>query len=238
MRKTFLVMVMVAALSLSMVGLALAGQPTEGNEANSLGKTTLDTEVSSWDVGSGQPNGEFVVAELQGVEIGLRAQERFVGPLDIAGTNGDRVGVYDAPIGVSEESSGTGNNARWNYDFHVDLSGATGNREGTTLDDYRLTLEQDFTEQSLFGVLGSDPVTLVGTLDGEFFAACGDAVQTETLCQQSWNPGFGNRSAREPDDGAAFDPTEARTYNLRLVLTPETFDGAPLAVAIQVEVTD
>lgn len=193
----------------------------------------MDTVVSSWDVGSGQSNGEFVVAELKGVEIGLRAQERFVGLLDVAGTNGDRVGVYDAPIGVSGESPGTGNNARWNYDFHVDVSDATGNREGTNLEDYRLTLEQDFTEQSLFEELGR-PVELpfvggVGSFD----------TFTAQLCQQSWNPGFGNGFDRQDTgDGAAFDPTEAGTYNLRLVLTPATFDGAPVTVAIQVEVTD
>lgn len=56
-----------------------------------------------------------------------------------------------------------------------------------------------------------------------------DSFDPDALCQQSWNPGFGN------DD---FNPDEDNTYNLRLLLTPETFDGPPLAVAIQVDIAD
>lgn len=201
---------------------------TVGSEAGSLGEVTVDTEVSSWDVGTGNPNGEFITAEGQGVELGLRAMQRFVGLLGVTGDRGDRVAVYEAPVGPSLRSPGD-NNGTWNYDFHVDLSDAKGRHAGKTLSDYRLVLEQDFTEQSLFGSLGSDPVEL--PLDAEPPVGEGvcsnDTFDAATLCQQSWNPGFGN------DD---YDPGEERTYHLRLVLTPETFDGRPLAVAIRVEV--
>lgn len=232
MRKIFLVMAMVIALALGTMVAALAqGQGSGGNAAKSLGKTTLDTTVAADDpdemnYGDGIPNGEWITAETQGIELGLRATDRTDGLLDVTGTNGNRVGVYEASTGFD---TGTTDRAEWNYEWSVDLSGATGNAEDKVLSDYRLALEQDFTEESLFGVLGSDPVTLVGTVDGEFFAGCSDAVQTETLCQQSWNPVFGNGD---------FDPNAAETYNLRLVLTPETFNGPPLAVAIQVNVTD
>lgn len=221
-------MAMVVALALGTMLTALAqGQATNGNAANSLGKTTLGTEVSSWNVGSGQINGEFVTAELQGIEIGLRAQERFEGlGLLVGGTNGNRVGVYEADTGHTGD---VGDNlGTWNYDFHVDLSGATGNAEGRTLSDYRLTLEQDFTQESLFGLFGADPVELPLGQEGVDGVCSADSF-TDTLCQQSWNPGFGN------DD---FDPDAEDTYNLRLVLTPETFDGPPLAVAIKVNVVD
>ena len=207
---------------LIMTGLLALGTmaaPALANKAGSLGNITVGTDVSEWDIGSGQLNGEFVVSELQGIELGLRAQERFIGPIAVTGDQGNRVGVYEAATGDTG-----GNNGTWNYDFHVDLSNAKGNAQGRTLDDYRLVLEQDFTEESLFGVLGFDPVELplvVGVCSADTF--------TQTLCQQSWNPGFGNGD---------FDPDAEGIYNLRLVLTPSTFHGPPLAVVIRVNVSD
>jgi hypothetical protein len=58
---------------------------------------------------------------------------------------------------------------------------------------------------------------------------CSADTFTNTLCQQSWNPGFGNTD---------FDPDAEGTYHLRLVLLPDTFSGPPLAVAIQINVED
>lgn len=211
-----------------------SSEQTVGTEAGSLGEVTLDTDVSEWNVGSGQPNGQFITAEGQGVQIGLRAQERFEGLLGVTGDRGDRVAVYEAPAGPSPRSPGD-NNGTWNYDFHVDLSDARGRHAGKTLSDYRLVLEQDFTGQSLFGSLGSDPVELP-MVEGVCVSSTFDP---DNLCQQSWNPGFGNSPAREEDgEGAAYDPNEERDYHLRLVLTPETFNAQPLAVAIRVEVRD
>lgn len=211
---------------------------TVGSEAGSLGKVTVDTEVSEWNVGTGQPNGEFITAEVQGVEIGLRAQERFEGLLGVTGDQGDRVAVYEAPAGPSPRSAGD-NNGTWNYDFHVDLSNAKGRHAGKSLSDYKLVLEQDFTEQSLFGVLGSDPVQLPLDAQANGGVCVNDTFDPDNLCQQSWNPGFGNSPAREANgEGAAYDPDEERTYTLRLVLTPETFNANPLAVVIRVIVSD
>lgn len=223
-RNTILVTAMVVGLMVSTVGAASAGpgngNPGGGDGAKSLGETTLDTQVSEWDVGTGQPNGEFITAERQGVELGLRAQERNEGlGLLASGTNGDRVAGYEAETGDTG-----GNNATWNYDWHVDLSEATGRFAGTDLADYRLVLEQDFSDENIFG-LGVGTVELP-MVEGICSA---DTFNPDSLCQQSWNPGFGN------DD---FDPDEEGTYNLRLLLTPETFDGPPLAVAIQVDVVD
>lgn len=215
----------------AVVGLLLAfaaqpaeanGPPTSGSQAKSLGKVTLDTDVSEWEVGSGQFNGEFVVAEGHGIELGLRAKERFLGPIDVSGDNGNRVGVYEAST-VPGEPGDTG---PWNYDWHVDLSGATGNAAGRTLDDYTLTLEYDFADD-IFG-LGNPAVLPMGDENLAEGVCSGDTF-SETLCQQSWNPGFGNDQ---------YDPSEPGTYTLRLVLTPETFNGQPLAVEIRVNVTD
>jgi hypothetical protein len=205
------------------VSSAQAKQNTDSNSAKSLGKTTLDTTVvadgDEMFYGDGISNGEWITATKQGVEIGMRATNRFDGLLDVTGTNGDRVGVYEASTGVDRDG------AEWNYEFSVDLSGATGKTADTTLADYTLVMEQNFTSESLYGLLGTNPVSLpmvpgVCDLDALAFS--------DTLCQQSWNPTFGN------DD---FDPTATGTYDFRLILEPATFNGPPIAVAIPVNVT-
>lgn len=220
--KALLVMAVSVALVMSVLTPAMAGQTTSGNAANSLGKTTLDTTVyaddpSEMNYGDGIPNGSWVTTEIQGVVLGLRATDRTDGLLGVTGTNGNRVGVYEASPGLDGTTT---NRAEWNYEWSVDLSGATGNAAGKTIEDYTLSLEQDYTKQSLFGSLGSDPVLL------PMPDVC-DAL-SDTLCQQSWNPTFGNTD---------FDLNAEATYNLRLVLTPATFNGPSLAVAIRVNVT-
>lgn len=219
MKKQLIFLIIIGLLAMGiMAGTALA------NKAGSLGKISVGTDVSEWEIGSGQINGEFVVSEIQGIELGLRIQERFEGPITVIGDRGNRVGVYEASTGES-----SANRATWNYDFHVDLSNAKGNARGRTLDEYRLVLEQDYTEQSLFRIpdvfdgLGFDPVEL------PFPGVCDPSTLTATLCQQSWNPTFGNTD---------FDLDEERTYKLRLVLTPATFHGPTLAVVVLVNVTD
>jgi hypothetical protein len=44
-------------------GLVIANQHSSVSAAGSLGKVTVDTNVSQWNVGSGQKNGEFVVID-------------------------------------------------------------------------------------------------------------------------------------------------------------------------------
>lgn len=226
MRRTLTVTAMVVALALTTMAGAFAKVTASGNAANSLGKTTLGTDVYSSSVdemnyGDGIPNGNWITAESQGVVIGLRATDRKDGPLpDVTGTNGNRVGIYEATTGGDFDGADA-EFADWNYEFSVDLTKATGNAEGKTIADYSLALEQDFTEQDLYGALGTDPVQL------PMPAVCYTNVE-QTVCQQSWNPVFGN------DD---FDLDATVTYTFRLILTPETFNGPPLAVKMQVNVT-
>ena len=115
----------------------------------------------------------------------------------------------------------TTSGAEWNYEWSVDLSEATANAEGKTIADYSLALEQDFVP--VYGTFDL-PMTVPDVCDV-------DAVSS-TLCQQSWNPLFFDAGL------AGYDVDAVTTYNLRLVLTPETFNGPSLAVAIQVNVTD
>ena len=213
------VMIGIAVVSVAMMGSiksAHAAKPASGP-----GHVLIGLDASTWDSGvpagpglipiggAGQLNGEFAIAERYGIQIGLRAQERFVGPSFMAvPNNGNKVGVYESAAGF-----GVGTRATWNYDWHVDLRDAFGVAEGTTLADYDLTLETDmFT--SLFTFLVPADLTFGGFIPDD-----------TVLYQSSQNPDFGNTD---------FDASVADTYNIRLVLTPTSFKGPPLKVSIQV----
>lgn len=187
------------------------------------GEVTVGVDASEWSSdtpkvaplypvgGSGQLNGEFTLAERLGIQIGLRAQERFVGPISATANRNGKVGIYEADTG--ESSTGR---AKWNFDLHIDLRGAKGVAKGTDLSDYVATLETDIAT-GLFGF----PVPLDLTFGGAFFT---DAV----LLQQSWNPTFGNTE---------FDLSVPGTYRFRVVLTPKTFKNPSLSVEIEVNVS-
>lgn len=180
------------ALLLILAGSAVQAQPG----------TITTGDASVWDSdlapapgiipigGSGQINGEFTIAERDGIQIALRAQDRFVGPLPV--TLRGKKGRYEAAAGTT--GSAADNLGTWNYDWHVDLRGT-----GTTLGDYRLTLTESFSP-TVFGL--GNPVDLT----------FGGAIPDDTvLYQQSWNPGFGND---------IFDPSRKGTYSLKLTLKP------------------
>lgn len=156
--------------------------------------------------GSGQINGEFTIAERDGIQIALRATDRTDGLLDVT-LKGNK-GHYLASTGFDDPPANT--RAEWNFDWHVDLRGTD-----TTLGGYDLTLTQTFTP-ILFGFVG--PVDL--TFDGTF------AADNTVLFQESWNPVFGN---------VIFDPEAEGTYNLKLTLKPKR-GGKPLSVQIQVRI--
>ena len=215
-------MLMVAAA----LAVASVGTATAAGTASGPGKVLVGVDVSVWDSGltsdlsagifpiggGGQINGEFTIAERNGIQIGLRAQERFVGPLDATPNKNRMVGIYEAKTGFS-----LGTRAKWNYDWHVDLREAHGVAAGTTLADYDLTLETNmFT--SLFTIPVPVDLTFGGFIPGD-----------TVLYQSSQNPDFGNID---------FNAEAELRYSIRLVLTPVTFNGPSLAVAIQVNVTN
>jgi hypothetical protein len=226
-RTRLVVLAVVGALAVlpAMTGTVYGKGPVSGP-----GKAAVGVDASTWTSdlpqdpdqglfaigGSGQLNGEFTTAERYGIQIGLRAQERFAGPLEATPSQNGKMGIYQAETGFS-----TGTRATWNYDWHVDLRNAQGVAAGTTLDDYDLTLETNMFS-SLFGSTVPADLTF-GFTDPSFVAP--NAV----LFQESFNPDFGNDE---------FNPQVEDTYRLSLVLTPESFNGPPLKVAIQVVVTD
>jgi hypothetical protein len=84
---------------------------------------TLDQDLlSGWTQGTGTSNGHFAVdTEANGVELGLRASIRFVGPITPTGN------LYFAPTG---NSSGL---ALWNFEFSVNPGSLTGTHSLLTI---------------------------------------------------------------------------------------------------------
>jgi len=215
MKRIFAVSLMVLAGAFAV---AHANGPASGP-----GQVLIGVDASDWDSsialdpdngifpigGAGQINGEFTVAERNGIQIGLRAQERFVGPLVAVPNQNNKVGLYEA-------ASGGGATATWNYDWHVDLRHAQGVAKGTTLVDYELTLDTNIATDLFVGPVPID-LTFGGLVPGN-----------TVLYQASQNPVFGNDQ---------FDPSVPGTYQFVLTLTPKTFNGPPLQVTIQVNVS-
>jgi len=95
-------------LSLGLIGLGTALALTSFVGPASAVVTFDQDLASGWTQGSGTSNGHFTVdTEANGVELGLRASLRFVGPITPTGN------LYIAPAG---NSSGL---ALWNFEFSV-----------------------------------------------------------------------------------------------------------------------
>ncbi|WFU18767.1 PEPxxWA-CTERM sorting domain-containing protein [Bradyrhizobium sp. CB3481] len=72
--------------------------------------------ASGWTQGTGTSNGHFTVdTEANGVELGLRASLRFVGPITPSGN------LYIAPVGSTPPGS-----ALWNFEFSVNPGSLLG----------------------------------------------------------------------------------------------------------------
>lgn len=78
---------------------------------------TFDQDLASgWTQGSGTSNGHFTVdTEANGVELGLRASIRFVGPITPTGN------LYIAPVGSTPPGR-----ALWNFEFSVNPGSLVG----------------------------------------------------------------------------------------------------------------
>ena len=212
----------IALATLVCVSSAMAKGPQSGP-----GQVLIGVDASEWNSdtagpglkpigGAGQINGEFTTASRNGIEIGLRAQERYLGPNYPAIPNSNnRVGIYEVPTGTSD---GLGR-AVWNYDWHIDLRNAFGVASGKTLGDYDVELNTDFAK-----TIFTKPVPLDLTFDGAL------APSDTVLYQGSFNAEFG-------DEDNEFDADAPGTYTFTLTLTPKTFKGAPLQVTIVINVS-
>ena len=177
-------------------------------------------------MGTGILNGGFTVNTAGGVEVGLRARERYDmatnSPTNVTGSNGD--GTYNQNAGEPPGFGGAGQNrARWNFDWSINTG--TANVGSYT---YRLGIDFDAGVGTNFQVF--DPITLAcadhsfgnnGTAQsaGTEVAAClnaGDAaayaalVAGNNLVQNSWNMDFFD------DATFTFDPTANGNYSIFL----------------------
>jgi len=85
---------------------------------------TLDQNLASgWTQGTGTSNGHFAVdTEANGVELGLRASLRFVGPITPTGN------LYIAPVGSTPPGR-----ALWNFEFSVNPGTLVGTHSLLTI---------------------------------------------------------------------------------------------------------
>lgn len=158
--------------------------------------------------GSGQINGEFTLdtytgtmAGISAIQVGLRAQERFTGPVLPRTRN-----VYFADSGTS--SGGPPPRATWNYDWHLDFGTSFLETDlGMALDPLNM---RDFDVQLDFD---TDPGAGTSFVTTDFNAlldsfSVGPDVR---LFQSSQNIGFGGL-------GGPLDPTVPGIYTFRLTV--------------------
>jgi len=191
-------LLMLATITVLVCGLTLAT-----TFDNAEAKKAKDTDVSVWDSsvpadsasgifpvgGSGQVAGNFNVDTKDkkdtAIQVGLRAQERFFGPVVPYGD------VYIVPTGES------GGLPLWNFDFSID-SGTTylatqlgKDLTPLNLENYNVVLEIKDAEKNT--------VSLDFDLGGAFANLYGPII----LSQNSWNIGFGFIGI--PVDSEAYD---------------------------------
>ena len=95
--------------SLGLIGLGTALALTSFVGSASAGVTFDQNLASGWTQGTGTSNGHFTVdTEDNGVELGLRASLRFIGPITPTGN------LYIAPVGSTPPGR-----ALWNFEFSV-----------------------------------------------------------------------------------------------------------------------
>ena len=143
----------VKALSLLLaVATTTAAEPT-CEESISVGVPVGDGSNAAWTVGSGVNNGEFTLLKFAGVEVGIRAMQRYVGLLTPTDTNNDSIGEYRVETGSSDDAapSTAPPGSWWSFEWHVDVRNADDAGK-QTLADYDGGL--DFTVECVDGNCG------------------------------------------------------------------------------------
>ena len=117
----------VKALSLLLaVATTTAAEPT-CEESITAGASVGDGSNDAWTVGEGVDNGEFTLLKFAGVEVGIRAMQRYVGLLTPTDTNNDSIGEYRVETGPSDlirTPSTAPPGSWWSFESHVHVSAA------------------------------------------------------------------------------------------------------------------
>ena len=109
--------------SLGLIGLGAALALTSFVSSASAVVTFDQNLTSGWTQGSGTSNGHFTVdTEDNGVELGLRASLRFIGPITPTGN------LYIAPVGSTPPGR-----ALWNFEFSVNPGSLAGTHSLLTI---------------------------------------------------------------------------------------------------------
>ena len=219
-------LLMLATITVLVTGLTLT---TTFDDAEA--KKDKNADVSVWDStivpepftgifpvgGSGQISGNFAVETKDKkdttIQVGLRAQDRFDGPIEPIKD------VYIVPTGES-----TPGLRAWNFDFSIDAGseylGMQLEKEITTsnLEDFDVILEIKDAEKNKF------------KLDFDLDGVNANPVGPIVLSQQSWNIGFGFLDI----------PVDSEAYKISLsVLEDDGKKGKKIAKSkITVLVTD
>lgn len=169
-------------------------------------------------MGTGITNGGFTVGTGSGIEIGLRARERYDlvnnAPSNVTGSNGN--GTYNQNAG-KPPGFASSNRARWNFDWSINTGSA--NIGAYT---YRLGMDFNAGFGTNFMTFDMINVALADHAFGDNTTAQSAGVKavnaagytallaSKNLVQNSWNYDF--------FDGGAypFDPTVAGNYSIYL----------------------
>lgn len=198
---------------------------TFGDDASVWDSTVSPTATLLPIGGSGQINGEFTLdtytgtmAGISAIQVGLRAQERFTGPV-LPRTRG----VYFADAGTS--SGGPPPRATWNYDWHLDFGTTFLETDlGMTLDplnmrDFDVTFDFDTDPGA-----GTSFVTTDFNLLLDSFMVGPDV----RLFQSSQNIGFSGL-------GGPLDPTVPGIYTYRLTVAQGAMTFAQSEIHVVVD---
>ncbi len=185
-----------------------------------------DTSLASPGVffGSGNSNSDFTVDDSSGIELGLSAITRFVGPIAPTSTTSN---VYDVPTGATGVAGKTG--SAWGFDFSINLAPG-GTSSGLTLSGITATLSMTDAVNATSGSF--DPLLIPDNTDynggvvdctsGSLTSPCSG---TDTAAQNSEALSFSGINTAFSDPG--YDLNANDTYNF--TLTVDSAAGALLA---------
>lgn len=216
-----LVVLTLTSLAISL----LTPQLTQAQKGAGSGQTRVGVDLgANWDLGTGQPTGNFTTATRCGIEVGLRPVERY-GDFNLPLAAMGRIGLYSVPNGDSVDTQ-----SAWGYSIYVNVENAYGVAKGTTLADYDIVVTQTYDlDGNWFGLEGIDSTNyfdLEAKTPTGIFPGFGN--DNPYKYQQSWAPTFGT---------TGFDTSAEEAYEITLTLIPRTFKGAPLSVTVVADAT-
>jgi len=202
-------------------GAALAGAPCADGDVITTFDDALDAGVV---IGSGIPNANFVVTTNtdRGVQVGVKALERFIGDLPNTGSR------YFAQLGESPQSGAAGappdpGTATWNYLYSVDLG------PNLTFGEVEVNVAIDFNPAP-----GNSDFFEFELVSG--LAAQGIDITPDSLFQDSQNLGFDFWQAIGDPNIQPFNPFAAGEYFMSVDVVETATGGSLAGVSMLVDV--